>query len=78
MASFYENLDAILHGRYGSEIRKPIYDCLDELNHENANSSTMKRAQYDALPQTVKNCGIIYYISDTGEIYKSGRKYGTE
>lgn len=78
MASFYENLTAILNGRYGSEIRQPIFDCLDELNNQNTNSKTLTRAEYDALSETERNNGKVYYISDKGEIYKNGRKYGTE
>lgn len=78
MASFYENLYTILNKRYGSEIRQPIFDCLDELNSVNTNSETLTMAEYNRLSETERNSGKVYYISDRGEIYKSGIKYGTE
>lgn len=76
MASFGDNMATIYGDMYGANIRKAIYECLGYLHSNTGESVEMTKEEYDQLPEEIKNNGMTYYISDTGEIFKNSTKFG--
>lgn len=73
---FIDDLMTIKQSRYGSEMRQAIYECIEYLGSSAGASRELTSQEYENLPASTKNNGMVYYIKNTGEIYKDGRSYG--
>ena len=76
MADYIDNLTTIKRSKYGSEMRNAIYENFDILANTKGISKELTRQQYDALSVSEKKNGTMYFITDTGEIYKNDKQYG--
>jgi len=76
MSNYIDNIMVIKQSKYGSEMRRAIYENFEVLASREAVSKELTWYQYQQLSSAEKMNGVMYFITDTGEIYKNNKPYG--